>query len=978
MIKGYVKKINYLSQKNIDDNDEDNYENIYFVIVTVVDNKNIDYKIKGDIIMKPECGDIIICSEYNINKDKYDNDNIYISKGLLTIKLPCDKKFIINRLESLKIKNFSKKKIEKIVDKHKENIWNIELIIDDDIITEEFKEKIINYKKSKNKFLCDTKAKYIMDYICETYNISLTIREYELIKKNINYKTISYPIKNEDYEKIILNITGYISQEKLLKICDKMKLSNEIKLKILIISILKNFINNGNTCIEESDLFNNLEKYEDYIELKKLYDINKTIEYLINNEYIVKYKDVYYDSKQYYFETNIAKNIKLLYDRYRQIKNEELNLPSNDKFNRLNDEQKKAYINAINCPLSIITGGPGFGKTSIIASVVDFIKDNNQKCIILGPTGKIVSKIKNDSEIDKSCCNIYTIHRFLNIKYREFHTENNDYNDERNEEYTHIKNSKFIIIDEMSMISNDLLSRFFDYIDKEELIANIIFIGDVKQLPSIEAGNTLSQLIDSQCIPKIKLQHSFRQKNNPELLNTIQIINEQKFPDDNDDYKFIKINNLEDCSNKLENLINDLLSHANYKFKDIIIITPTRKNISDFSDKIRVLHHKYNNTIINNNKLNNFVKGDYIMIKKNIYRHNEDIKYKKNNDGIIEYIKIKCQEDLFNGMVGYITDIIIRENKKEYYIVEFDNKLIGEFEYDFFNKQEINSMSYINTVHKYQGSENKIAIILITENDKYFADKKLIYTAISRAKEKCYVIGEIDIFRKAIKKNFFRKSKLENMIIDNCKTEKIKNINYNKNLNVNNDNIKIGIPTIGFDNIKYRSRIEAKWSYMFDYLKWDVKYEPFDLQGYIPDFILKHEPSGKIKNLLIEIKNEPDEHNFKVYYEKAINSGWEGALLLLNYDFEVNDENNMIILGKLYFHKKNKIRESNFYLYKNECGEYRYYYVYKKKYYNNINKECDLKNQIEINNNTSEDDILLLKQIWSNISNKTQYKTNVI
>jgi hypothetical protein len=86
----------------------------------------------------------------------------------------------------------------------------------------------------------------------------------------------------------------------------------------------------------------------------------------------------------------------------------------------------------------------------------------------------------------------------------------------------------------------------------------------------------------------------------------------------------------------------------------------------------------------------------------------------------------------------------------------------------------------------------------------------------------------------------------------------------------------------------------------------------------------------------------------------------------------------MIILGKLYFHKKNKIRESNFYLYKNECGEYRYYYVYKKKYYNNINKECDLKNQMEIDNNTTENDILVIKQIWNNISNKTQYKSGKI
>jgi len=343
--------------------------------------------------------------------------------------------------------------------------------------------------------------------------------------------------------------------------------------------------------------------------------------------------------------------------------------------------------------------------------------------------------------------------------------------------------------------------------------------------------------------------------------------------------------------------------------------------------------------------------------------------------------------EIFNGMIGQI-EKITEIDGTEYFKVNFDYKstIIKEnededvvyFECNFLNKKFINDSSYINTVHKYQGSENENVIFIISSNNDYLK-RNIIYTAISRAKNRCIVICDRDILAKGLKNREYRDSQLNLMIREKYGKEKFKDkinedINEEK-ININNKKDKKGIPTTGFNSIQCRSRIEAKMSYFFDYIGWTVIYEEYDLEGYTPDFIIKKTKCRNIKNLMVEIKGEPTDDAFDEYYYKAIDSGLDGALLIINNGpkFDKCDETNYVSLGTIYF-KNKKIRKCEFILYCNEDNKWVHAFIYKKKMYNKIFTDVNIEEPIHFDNNTNGDEIKRLEIEWNKISKNTQYK----
>jgi hypothetical protein len=171
--------------------------------------------------------------------------------------------------------------------------------------------------------------------------------------------------------------------------------------------------------------------------------------------------------------------------------------------------------------------------------------------------------------------------------------------------------------------------------------------------------------------------------------------------------------------------------------------------------------------------------------------------------------------------------------------------------------------------------------------------------------------------------------------------------------------------------------IEAKWSHFFKFMDWEYIYEPFNLNNYIPDFMIVKSKCNNIENLLVEVKNDLDDTQYFEYYSKSVEAGWEGALLILNNSFSNNTDENLkngIVLGKIYFPYKKYTREVDLIIYKNEDNEYSHAYKYKNKYYNKININCNPTNDISIINNTTNEDYLLLTNIWNSISNQVQYK----
>ena len=765
-IEGYIKKIlKCVQQDDDDERNEDNYaegnNSLYFVLLEIIDNNNKDHVIKGYSIISPEKYDYITCVNYNVIYNRVYDKNTISTDEIIKIDFPRDEENIINRLVSLKIPFQSKATLTKIVNKHKQNIWNINNINN---LDEDFINKVSNYinKKINNEI---KEPSYILNYLIDTFNLSLSRNEYKKVQEYINPGCLKFPLTNISYdmnmnEKIVLHLSGCINNNKLETICSKMELPDNIYDKINIIYKVRKCCDNGHSCITKSSV-------------SDIDNIEELVKDLVKLKFINLYEDFIYDRLQFEYENYISKSLK----KYYNLINFHSDYNQNDCNIELNEEQYNALISAFNNPISIITGGPGFGKTFIIKKILAISKENGFKFTILGPTGKVVDKIYNDLELKSNddLCTALTVHKFVNIKIQEENSMDDSIRKfakiENNKIFEKILKSRFIIIDEMSMISNKLFTVFFKYIFANNIKAKLIFIGDVNQLPSIDCGSVLNCLIGSNCFPIVNLVQPMRHKDNSNLVNTINNIKIKKIPKKNSDYQFIKTNNKTDFNNKFMSIVSELLE-KDKTMDNLMIISPTHKNIKDYSDSVRKLYHDINNTEFDDD----FSIGDHIILTKNIYLTQQ---YNYTTDITQNYVKfekintIEGPCNLFNGMVGKIIKMIniikIKQGQKliiNYYVVKFKNGYEVKFEKNFFNQKRINKMSYINTVHKYQGSENDTAIVILTEADKNMASNNLIYTAMSRAKHNCIVIGEEEIYHNSIKKKFNRISNLNKMIMN--------------------------------------------------------------------------------------------------------------------------------------------------------------------------------------------------------------------
>ena len=288
--------------------------------------------------------------------------------------------------------------------------------------------------------------------------------------------------------------------------------------------------------------------------------------------------------------------------------------------------------------------------------------------------------------------------------------------------YENSINIDVIIIDESSMIDSELFYRLFNRIIDNN-IDYVIIVGDNNQLPSIGAGNVFKILLDSEFIVTTTLTKVFRQ-NESALLNAIYSVKEGKIPKMiNNDDSFIHVDKLED-----EQLLFDLINE--YK-NDLMILTPTNKLIDMFQDKIA--------RILNPLRVDNqFNIGDKILQIKNSYDDQD--------------------KELFNGMEGRIIKI-----ENDNYTIYFENENM-KYTYKSDELYDNIKLGYIYTIHKSQGSENDVVVILLGKYSNFYT-RNLIYTAISRAKNKCIIIGlKNDLFKTINNTNVIRYSQLDYLL----------------------------------------------------------------------------------------------------------------------------------------------------------------------------------------------------------------------
>lgn len=489
-----------------------------------------------------------------------------------------------------------------------------------------------------------------------------------------------------------------------------------------------------------------------YDEIK--YETQKYLKFQIQNEdflnfldelrfegKIVLENDLYYLMDIYKAETEITTKIKYLLDlkkdEYKSFDNILTNL-EHDMNIDYNVDQETAIKKALENHIFIINGGPGTGKTTIINAIINMYKQLNnlsheemiEKVALLAPTGRASKRMSEATAFPAT-----TIHRFL-----KWDKESNSFNVN---EYNKAQ-QKLIIIDEVSMIDISLLASLFKGLIRD---AKIVLVGDYNQLPSVGPGNVLKDLIESKMIDTIELSILYRQSEYSyinKLANEIKNNNLSNFLEPKDDYTFLSCSG-ENIKSNLSHICNQIIEKG-YDYKKLQVMAPMYMGQNGIDNLNKELQNVFNSK---SNNLKEIKYGDIIF---------------RENDKILQLVNMP-EENVYNGDIGFISSIIPAsesESKKNEIYVNYDGNIVKYLPNDF-NKIK---HGFIISIHKSQGSEFEIVILPICKAYYRMLYKKLIYTAITRAKKKLIILGEPDAFLYSVSNNneINRKTNLKNRL----------------------------------------------------------------------------------------------------------------------------------------------------------------------------------------------------------------------
>lgn len=598
----------------------------------------------------------------------------------------------------------------------------------------------LSYKKAKNIY--DTLVKYEESHTTIVYLTELGFSTNDALSIYNKYKseTVSV-IENNIYKLIddVLNIGFKKVDNVALKQGINITDSERIKACIMYI-IENNCYTKGDTYIEKEDIIKGVISYIKSEVDETLFDTyldalrfdNKII--LKDNHYYLKnlYDDEVYVAKRFNDLLTLGSITLKKFDKY--IKEEERNQEIT-----YSEMQKSAIKNALENNITVITGGPGTGKTTLIKAIVNIymsinkikLNDVTTSIALLSPTGRASKRMSEATLIPAM-----TIHRFLK------------WNKENNEFGINMWNKSEVslaIIDEASMVDIELLTNLLKGLKKN---TKIILVGDANQLASVGPGQILRDIIDSDIIPTIKLDILYRQDNNSYIAELAQEIQNNNLSDNfletRDDYTFVRCRK-EIIPQAIEELAKKLVS-KDYSYREVQFMAPMYAGINGIDNLNRILQDIWNPKDEFKNEIN---LGDITF---------------RENDKVLELVNVP-DENIYNGDIGVIERIVkdnVSKSKKTEIYVNFDGNIV-KFEPKDFGKLKL---GYIISIHKSQGSEFDIVVLPICSSYYRMLYRKLIYTGITRAKRKLILVGEADSFVYSVNNNeeYKRKTTLKENI----------------------------------------------------------------------------------------------------------------------------------------------------------------------------------------------------------------------
>lgn len=726
-LTGEVIKVRYVNEENGYSVFDLNTSDGEIKIVGIFDSVNIgeSLEVEGEFTYDNKYGEQLNVSSY---QKKLPSSTVeiekYLASGIISTIGPKNASYIV--------KQFGKKSLDIVFDET-DKLLEVRGIGKKSI--EKIKKSVEELKFSKN---------ILFNLTGLGISLSLSKKIYNIFREN------TLKVINENPYKLIKNVKG-IGFLKADEIALKNNLDKNSPYRIesaILYVLTQKAINFGHVYYPKEKLTNEVSKLIG-VETELIEPVYMNL--LLSSEVVIDnsfeesniYLDYLYVSESY-IASKLAKmalndDFKILFDIEKEIK---------EAIKSLSIKLSKIQIDAIkSCfeeNISIITGGPGTGKTTIINTISKIYLDNGYNISLCAPTGRAAKRIEETTGIEAK-----TIHRMLGYipsSYDDIgHFEYNEDNP---------LDTNVIIIDEMSMVDVVLFEKLLRGMKDN---TRLVIVGDVDQLPSVGAGNVLRDLINSKKIKYTKLVDIFRQSESSNIIVNAHKINNGQEPilnEKNSDFFFLKTETPAITRNVVVDLISKRLPNAyGYDFsKDIQILTQSRKGICGVFELNRLLQD------ILNPKTET---TDELLVGNKLFRVNDKVMQTKNNYNL-SFFDSDGEENfgVYNGDMGHI--IFIDKSSKKLTVEMDDNRVIDYTLEDLDNLE----LAYAITIHKSQGSEFKSVIIPMFDGYRLLQTRNLLYTAITRAKENIVLVGDKNVMNNMIRNNTInsRYSNLENRI----------------------------------------------------------------------------------------------------------------------------------------------------------------------------------------------------------------------